>query len=335
MIFAYILNNGIFNRVEVYPGESIPTKVVWIDLVTPTPEEERWVEKSININAPTLEEMGKIEVMSPFYKEAGAFYMTLTALNYSKEGYVESSAMTLILSPRCLVTLRYIESTVLSSFVLLANRKPQLCESPDIILIGILEMFLNEIGEVLEKIGNEIDTSLNVVFDEMIPKTASCKRVSGHNYYRYVIAKTGRTGNVISKNRESLVSVSRLLTYLLQIDQQEGFVCITKKEQRPRVRHINREIYSLSEYANFLSQRNSFMLDATLGMISVEQNSIIKIFTIASAAFMPPTLIASIYGMNFIHMPEISWKFGYPIALLLIFISALAPYFLLKRRGRV
>jgi magnesium transporter len=99
-----------------------------------------------------------------------------------------------------------------------------------------------------------------------------------------------------------------------------------KKEQRNKFKNLFREVHSLNEYVNFLSQRNSFLLDATLGMISVEQNKIIKVFTVAAAVFMPPTLIASIYGMNFAKMPELSWDLGYPMAIVMMLISAILPY---------
>ena len=118
--------------------------------------------------------------------------------------------------------------------------------------------------------------------------------------------------------------------YFSQIDNARY---MNKKDSRLRIKHISRQISSLSEYANFLSQRSSFLLDATLGMISVEQNIIIKVFTVAAAVFMPPTLIASIYGMNFDSMPELHLRFGYPMMLLLIIISAILPYLYFKKKG--
>ena len=344
MIIAYTLSqeSGL-ERVEMEAGGIVPKNTVWIDLLEPSLEEEKTVEKALKIDAPTREEMDKIEVMSPFYKEGDTYYMTITALNKADKQYPEGTAIIFILNKKCLVTLRYARPKAFSYFTGRAMRNPALCNSPEIILEGLIESMVHSVADVLEKTGNEIDQLLIDVFEkpkefenEIIKSNKTWKQHipdkenTASNYYTNIIKRVGKTGNLISKIRESLVSINRMLLFFGQI---EDIKSASKKDHKIRSRNISREIHSLTEYANFLAQRNSFLLDATLGMINVEQNMIIKIFTVAAAVFLPPTLIASIFGMNFKFMPELDWVFGYPAALFLIILSAILPYYFFKKKG--
>ncbi|MCE2992487.1 MAG: magnesium transporter CorA family protein [Candidatus Jidaibacter sp.] len=345
MIVAYVFSpkTGV-KKVEVEAGDAIPKNTVWVDLLEPTIEEEKLIEKEFKIDAPTREEIDKIEVMSPFYKEDNCYYMTVTALNKPDKEHIDAAAIIFILHSKCLITLRHSKLKSFSYFSNRAMRYPNMCTNPDVVLEGLVESIVNSIADVLEKTGNEIDQLLVDVFEKPSDIKARKKIRKGSKpkvdsseieekpglYYTNVIKRVGRTGNLISKIRESLVSIHRMLIFFGQIDDSRF---LSKKEQRARFRNLTRELHSLTEYANFLAQRNSFLLDATLGMINVEQNMIIKVFTVAAAVFLPPTLIASIYGMNFQSMPELSWSYGYPFTLLLIVLSAILPYYYFKRKG--
>lgn len=342
MILAYVLSaKKTLKKVEVSVGQALPKNTVWVDLLEPSIEEEKLIEKALKIDAPTREEMDKIEVLSPFYKERDSYYMTVTALHKTDKDYPEGTALIFILNPKCLVTLRYSKFKAFSYFSNRAMRNPEMCATPDAVLEGLLESIVHSIADTLEKTGNENDQLLVDVFEkpsEIRERRKSKKYEPGDSdipdqpgqYYTNIIKRVGRTGNLISKIRESLVSLHRMLIFFGQIDESRY---LSKKEHRLRFRNLTREIHSLTEYANFLAQRNSFLLDATLGMINVEQNMIIKVFTVAAAAFLPPTLIASIYGMNFKNMPELEWVFGYPFSLVLIVLSAIIPYYYFKRKG--
>lgn len=344
MIVAYVYSpkSGV-KKVEIGIGDTIPKNTVWIDLFEPSIEEEKLIEKALKIDTPTREEIDKIEVMSPFYKEDDAYYMTVTALNKPDKDHVEGAAIIFILHPKCLITLRHSKLKAFSYFSTRAMRYPNMCTNPDVVLERLVESIVHSIADVLEKTGNEIDQLLIDVFEKPSDIKARKKSKRGKIkldsneppekpglYYTNIIKRVGRTGNLISKIRESLVSIHRMLIFFGQIDDSRF---LSKKEQRARFRNLTREMHSLTEYANFLAQRNSFLLDATLGMINVEQNMIIKVFTVAAAVFLPPTLIASIYGMNFKDMPELDWSLGYPFTLLLIILSAILPYYYFKRKG--
>ena len=143
-----------------------------------------------------------------------------------------------------------------------------------------------------------------------------------------MMERIGRNGDLLSKARESLVSLSRLLTFV----QQSGSVTLPH-EVRNRYRNVSRDAVALSDHASFVSSKVSFLLDATLGLINIEQNAIIKIFSVAAVVFLPPTLVASVYGMNFDYMPELQLAWGYPVAVALMVLSAVLPYLYFKRRG--
>jgi magnesium transporter len=143
------------------------------------------------------------------------------------------------------------------------------------------------------------------------------------------LSDLGRKADALSNIRDSLVSLERLSTFATTLLLQRK----SHKELRDRLKTVARDVRSLSDHDAFLSQKINFLLDATLGMISIEQNGIIKIFSVAAVVFLPPTLVASIYGMNFEFMPELQWLYGYPFALGLMAVSMLLPYFYFKRRG--
>lgn len=339
MIIVYVLTKDKkIQKIELAKGEKLPKNTIWIDLLDPSLEEKKLVETEL-VDVPDREELDKLELMSPFYKEDNAYYMTVTSIQNADKGYPEGVAIIFILAQNILVTLRYSRPKAFQYFSNRIVRNPQMGSSAEIVLEGLIESLLNSIADILEKTGVEIDQLLIDVFEkpsEMKKKAESKKsrtqKVEDDEpglYYTNIIKRIGRTGNLISKIRESLVSINRMLIFFGQIDElmQAG-----RKEQRHRLRNLSRELHSLTEYANFLSQRNSFLLDATLGMINVEQNMIIKVFTVAAAVFLPPTLIASIYGMNFQHMPELEWVMGYPFSLILIVLSAVLPYYYFKRK---
>ncbi len=133
----------------------------------------------------------------------------------------------------------------------------------------------------------------------------------------------------MTKVRESLVSINRVLTYHTSVEQQDKKVT---KEAKARTKVLYRDVVALTDQATFLSSKVNFLLDATLGLINLQQNQIIKIFSVAAVVFLPPTLVASIYGMNFTDIPELKWMFGYPWALGLMVLSAILPYLYFKRR---
>jgi magnesium transporter len=192
-----------------------------------------------------------------------------------------------------------------------------------VMLTRLLETIADRTAEILEQaVGKIDDLSLQVFGDKAVVKRrpphfleARLRDVAGHH-------------RLVAKTRDSLASLSRLLTFVYTVPEVQA-----DKDSRELCRSISRDIQTLSEHASFISGNITFLLDASLGLINVEQNATIKIFSIASVVLLPPTLVASVYGMNFRVMPELEWPLGYPWALAAMVISAVIPFFFFRWKG--
>jgi magnesium transporter len=293
-----------------------------VDLLEPTLAEERSVERLLAIDVPSREEMREIETSNRLYEENGTLYMTTTVIAKIDTDRPESAAITFILTNNRLITNRYVDPLPFRRFIAYSERHPAAATTAPAILAGLLEAIIERTADVLERVGQGLDDlSANVFVGDQKGKTRT-------RDLRGVMERIGRDGDLTSKARESLVTLGRQLTFI----QQSTAVQIAK-DQLARYRSMSRDVLALSDHASFLANKSSFMLQATLGLINIEQNNIIKIFSVAAAVFLPPTLIASIWGMNFEFMPELEWPFGYPLALFAIVISAILPYVFFRRRG--
>ncbi len=321
MLNCFVPGTHGLRRLEPPPA-IIPEECLWVDLLEPTLDEERAVERLLAIEVPSREEMREIETSNRLYEEDGTLYMTATVVTKIDTDRPESAAITFILSSNRLITNRYVDPLPFRRFTAYAERHPAACSSGAAILAGLLESVIERTADVLERVGADLDDlSANVFAPPAQPGTAP-------RDLREVMGRIGRDGDLTSKARESLVSLGRQLTFV-----QQANVSQIPHETRARFRSMSHDVVALSDHASFLANKSSFMLDATLGLINIEQNNIIKIFSVAATVFLPPTLIASIYGMNFHSMPELDWPLGYPLAVLAMVISAILPYWFFKRRG--
>jgi magnesium transporter len=300
--------------------------IVWVDLENPTPEEDRQVEALLGISVPTRAEMEEIEPSARLYTEAGSEFMTVTALARLDTDAPTKTPITFILKGRSLVTVRYIETKPFGSFIQRAQKPDMVpCASGEQIMLGILEAMIDRTADALERVGNGIDEISHEVFRRKQMKANRKTRD-----LESVIARIGDKAELVTILQESLVSTSRLVAYHSATAKKDT---VNGKDSRQIAKLIQRDAVSLAEHARALTTRVNFLLDATLGLINLEQNQIIKIFSVAAVVFLPPTLVASIYGMNFEVMPELGWHFGYPWALALMVVSAIVPYLYFKRRG--
>ncbi len=201
------------------------------------------------------------------------------------------------------------------------------------IFTSLIEAVIDRAADHLERVGAIIEDTSKLAFKtSFVRKSDGRKKRKKPINLEELIGKVGEEGDFTSRMRESLVSVLRMMAYAqVAVDTLPNTK--KKRETLARIKVIQRDINSLSDYAGFLSGKISFLLDAVLGMISIEQNNIIKIFTVASVAFLPPTLVASMYGMNFEKMPELGWTFGYPMAITMMIASSLLPIWYFRRKG--
>ena len=297
----------------------------WIDLLNPTREEDLLVEEALGISVPTREEMAEIEASSRLYQEGGAHYMTAVVLTQPDDPNAPPAItpITFILAGDRLVTVRYAEPRGIKIFLSRMQKGDAPCASGAAVLVGLLEAIIDREADRVEHMQAEVDQLSHSIFSAKGGGRTRARR------FDVSIRAIGREGELTSRSRESLLTLGRLLTYLNHVMSERG----DDKQLRARVKTAQRDVQSLADHIGYLSTRITFLLDATLGMINNEQNTIIKIFSVLAVALMPPTLVGTIYGMNFRHMPELSWLFGYPLALGLMVVSAVVPWLYFKRKG--
>lgn len=299
---------------------------VWIDLINPTLEEDRKVEELLGVSIPTRAEMEEIELSARLYTEAGSEFMTLTALAGLDTETPVKTPVTFILRGSSLVTVRYADAKPFAAFLQRAQRREGAsCGSGEQIMLGVIEAMIDRTADTLERAGNEIDAVSREVFRKTTAKAnKKTRNLQG------LIERIGAKAELLTMVQESLVSTSRLVAYHSALDRNH---IRPAKDAKQLAKLIQRDAVSLAEHARSLTARLNFLLDATLGVINLEQNQIIKIFSVAAVVFLPPTLVASIYGMNFQFMPELGWRLGYPLAIVLMLLSAALPFLYFKRRG--
>jgi magnesium transporter len=282
--------------------------------------------------------MSEIEASSRLYQEGGAHVMTAILLTQPEKERDEAqiaartngaeaaplvSPVTFILAGNRIVTVRYITPRAFSLYLLRAQKKDASCTSGVAVLVGVLEAVIDRAADRVERIQAEVDALSQTIFAGNGGEEMRARR------FDLNIRTIGREGELTSRSRESLLSLDRLLTFLAHAMGERG----DEKALRARVKTASRDVQSLADHVGYLSTKITFLLDATLGMINNEQNTIIKIFSVLAVALMPPTLVGTVYGMNFKHIPELDWIWGYPFALALMVVSAVLPWLYFKRKG--
>ncbi|KQW20740.1 magnesium transporter [Afipia sp. Root123D2] len=307
-------------KVEDVDLDALPANAVWIDLKSPEPGEDKAVEKLVGIEIPTREDMQEIEISSRLYIENGARYMTATLMCATDSGNPRITPVSFILTDHRLVTVRYDEP---KPFMLVAAKLGRSCAANitgDSVLLELLDGIIDRCADILERIGGDVDGVSSDIFEPSADRGHSRK-------YSQILLTIGRKGDLTSKVRESLVSIGRVISFLTVETDTAGR---WSKEQKAQFKTLQRDIQSLTDHASYLSNKITFVLDAMLGVVNLEQNNIIKLFSVMAVVLMPPTLIASIYGMNFKLMPELDWPHGYPMALIMMLFAAIFPYMFFK-----
>jgi magnesium transporter len=326
MIFA---NTGTQPRHSLSPDahdDKHAAHAIWLDLVDPTEDERALAERISGLRVPARTELSEIERSSRLTSRNGVLTMSTPMVSRSDGAQPVVSPLGFVLSRGRLLTVRYEPLRALDAFA------EQMCDPetppPSGIgaFVGVLEALVDRLADVLENVGTELDQLSRQIFRPEAMEARRVRRVSAA--MQATLAGVGRSGDLVSSLRDSLLGIGRIVAYV-----GEAAAEWTPPELRPRLATLRQDIASLNDYDVQITGKVQFLLDATLGFINIQQNNVIKVLTVASIVGIPPTLIASIYGMNFKGMPELSWSWGYPYGLGVIALSGLLPLLLFWRRG--
>lgn len=328
MLFIRSIENArlIELRCDTLPERASAPKGVWYDLVDPTPEERAFVDAAAGVSIPSRAELEEIEVSSRLYSDEGVEYMTVTAASRLDSDAPVKTPVLFVLNGTALVTVRFIDLRPFSNAIERMSRPGAAANvSAESLMLTLIEAMVDRLADALEQVGSAIDDSSRSIFR---PNSGGDVGKRDRDL-QATIERVGRQGDSLGIIRESLVGFNRLVGY----HHGMGHIARGSVDTDARIRTIQRDVASLSDHATYLNSKVQFLLDATLGLINLEQNQIIKIFSIAAVCLMPPTLVASVYGMNFKHIPELDFEFGYPMALFLMLITGLAPVWYFRRKG--
>ncbi len=308
------------SRKALEPAEAIPDGAIWIDMIEPTVEEDEKVQRYVGAAIPTRSDPDYAEPPEAHYAENGVRYLHASVPS-EPEDTPDITGVTFVVAPTALVTVRYHPCESFDIFAQKICKAPSPALSPDAVAVGLINTAINRSARALSQAGVSLDLIASRVF------RAKENKESRNQIYSDTLWDLGREDEKISNLRECMVSIERLLLFLIADGNADAAKPDkAQKAVRDATRTALRDLQSLEEDASFKAQKVQFLLDATLGLINLAQNDIIKLFSVLAVIFMPPTVIASIYGMNFKEMPELEWHFGYPLAIALMVCAAVLPY---------
>ena len=323
---------GVVWVLTIYPGPvsgaipaELPAGAVWLDLLNGTAAEQEFVARTTGLRVPDLESLREIESSSRLMAEGEVLYLSMPVISRSAGPKPVVSVLGLVLSPHHLLTVRFAPLGSVDTFAGQFGKAADTACSFGA-FIGLLEAMVDRIADALERIRGQLDDISHSAFEAEQPLRHSPARMD--RVLRLALRSIGRMGEQTSNVRDTLLGVERILPFA--VEQARRWI---PPEYDHRVRTLRQDIASLNDYDARLSDKVQFLLDATLGFISIEQNNTIKILTVVSVVGIPPTLVASIYGMNFKFMPELDWALGYPWGLALIVLSGVLPLVLFRLKG--
>jgi magnesium transporter len=304
-----------------------PEGLVWVDLLNATPAENSSTERALALTVPSIGSLREVEHSSRMRVDGDALVLSLPLPNAATGG-TELAPIGFVLRPDVLVTVRVDANQSLDRFGGQLMSGSPTDRSPQSIMVGLFEVIVDDLADRLEEIGGMLDQFAGQLFRAEEPTGAGGKRTKiDSNELRLLLRKIGGLGQVLGKLQATLVTAGRIIPFV-----QSAARDWLKEGPANRLATVKADVTSLDEYQTHLSDKVQFLLDAALGLINMDQNDSFKVLTVVSVVGIPPTLISSIYGMNFHNMPELSWKWGYPFGLTLIVLSAVIPLLWFKAK---
>lgn len=326
MIIAHIDRINLESYEITAQNIELLNEAIWIDLLSPTVEENKMIDKALNIDIPTSEEMGKIRLSNTLYKQDNNIFMIATMISHSESNEPKIDPVSFVLTPNKLITVRYADPKTFSIFAGQLKMIDRSQRTAPILFTELLHSSINRLADILSIVGEHLEDYSKFIFAPPVRK-------GPRPDYRKNMRELGYSADLATKARESLLAFSRLIYFFQQnagnrIDAEHNAYLLT----------LNKDIQALGAHAEFQSNKINYLLAATLGSVNIAQNNTIKTFSVAAVSFLPPTLVASVYGMNFsrdspFNMPELGWEYGYLYALTLMIITPFALFRYFKYRG--
>lgn len=314
MLTAYVLRaDGKLDSSVIEEDSQLVPEALWLDLVEPSEAERRWIEQSYEQALPTGEAMAEIEASSRFFKDTDGLHLRSYFLQESPND-PKNLNVAFVLNRGRVFTVREDDLVTFRTFRERAKLTPGLVRNAVSVLLQLFETKVDRLADLLEDLHTELEGLSGRVFR------------GKERDLEDLMTRLARAQDVNDKTRLSLRDKQRALSFLLRSGE-------CPDEESPLLHEILVDIDSLSAHSAFLFDKMGFLINATVGLISIQQNKIIKIFSIAAVVFLPPTLVASIYGMNFHAMPELAWTYGYSMSLGLMVGAGAGVYWYFKRKG--
>jgi magnesium transporter len=308
---------------------SLPPEIVWIDLLRPEPAEIAYVTRTTGLEVPSRDDLSEIESSSRLQSEGGALYLSTPMVYRADSDQPLGTPVGFVLTRERLITVRFEALPSFTNFVTkdLAEESDPLTSGA--VFAGLMDAIADRLADVLEIIAAELDDLSHRLFRSPATQTGRRRPPARESAdLRIILRRIGHSGDLASKIRDSLLGIGRIVPFVAAHTAEW-----LPAEIKPRLETVRLDVASLSDYDMHIVTKVQLLLDATLGLINIEQNNIIKVLTIVSVVGIPPTLVASMYGMNFKNMPELDWSWGYPYGLALIVLSAIMPLVWFKFRG--
>lgn len=308
MLFAYRAEAGHLARM---PPPVVLADALWKDLYRPLTEQAAEVAL-LGTAVPR-------EISNRFYREGGADHMTVVLPGLSSTKLPTSGPVCFILSADRLITVRHHAPRPFETYPERADKVGPGCDRPELVFLGLMEEIIGRIADILEAIGRGLDDVAARIYQGGTTGMQA-------DVLQTALEQLGREGDLLGRVRLALLTLERAISFFGQtLADRKGADVL-----QPLVKGLMRDLQALEVHADFLASRLALASDATLGMINLSQNVTVRIVSVVAALFLPPTLIASIYGMNFAEMPELGLHFGYPLALMAMLASAIGTYLFFK-----
>ncbi|MGC0120063.1 magnesium/cobalt transporter CorA [Pseudoalteromonas piscicida] len=316
MLRFFSIEHGVISEME--PSADTPIEIAiknahWIDTINPTEEERVALANTLNITLPGADDVEEIEASSRCFIDSEGLHVHALFMS-PNDGRFNTVTVACLLQKNCLLTIRDDELADFRLLRLRARKGQVVCDNPKQLLVTLFDQKVENHADMLEDMHHQLEKLSAYVLEEE------------DSDLEEAVSRISRLEDANGKVRLCLMDTQRNISFLMR---HVG----VQSEERETLREVTRDIETLMSHCAFLFDKVNFLMDSTQGFINIEQNQIIKTFSIASVVFLPPTVVASVYGMNFNNMPELNWAWGYPFAIAIMLLSGFAPYLFFKHKG--